>query len=102
MVPATRNVLLETLLRHDEKQEAWKLFHNMLDDHTRPSFEDVNSDTINMMVNECFKEGKIMEAIDVFKRTGKAEKLKPFMMDVAGFNNMITRLCELEMMEEAE
>ncbi|CAA2963708.1 pentatricopeptide repeat-containing At1g10270-like [Olea europaea subsp. europaea] len=102
MVPATQNVLLETLLRHGEKQEAWKLFHDMLDDHTPPTFQAVNSDTINMMVNECFKEGKITEAIDVFKRTGKAEKSKPFMMDVAGFNNMITRLCELGMMEEAE
>ncbi|KAL0454509.1 UNVERIFIED_CONTAM: Pentatricopeptide repeat-containing protein [Sesamum latifolium] len=102
MVPATRNVLLETLLRHGKKKEAWDLFHDMLDDHTPPTFQAVNSDTFNMMVNECFKEGKVEEAMDVFKRAGKGIKSKPFQMDVAGFNNMMARLCELEMMDEAE
>ncbi|KAG8364036.1 hypothetical protein BUALT_Bualt19G0084400 [Buddleja alternifolia] len=102
MVPATRNVLLETLLKHGKKKEAWDLFHDMLDDHTPPTFQAVNSDTFNMMINECFKEGKIEEAMDVFKRAGKGVKSKPFQMDVAGFNNMMTRLCELDMMEEAE
>ncbi|KAL2491085.1 Pentatricopeptide repeat-containing protein [Abeliophyllum distichum] len=102
MVPATRNVLLETLLRHGRKIEAWNLFNDMLDDHTPPSFQAVNSDTFNMMVNECFKEGKVAEAMEVFKRAGKAVKSKPFQMDVAGFNNMIARLCEIGMMDEAE
>ncbi|CAI9765290.1 unnamed protein product [Fraxinus pennsylvanica] len=102
MVPATRNVLLETLLKRDRKKEAWDLFHDMLDDHTPPTFQAVNSDTFNMMVHECFKEGKLTEAIDLFKRAGKAEKSKPFWMDVAVYNSMITRLCELEVMEEAE
>ncbi|KAG6402051.1 hypothetical protein SASPL_138921 [Salvia splendens] len=102
MVPATRNVLLETLLKHGKKDEAWELFHGMLDDHTPPTFQAVNSDTISMMVNECFKEGDVEKAKDVFKRTGKGAKSKPFYMDVAGYNNMITRFCELEMMDEAE
>ncbi|KAI3448374.1 hypothetical protein Pfo_005039 [Paulownia fortunei] len=102
MVPATRNVLLETLLRHGKKKEAWDLFHDMLDDHTPPTFQAVNSDTFNMMVNEYFKEGNVAEAMDVFKRSGKGVKSKPFQMDVAGFNNMMARLCELEMMDEAE
>ncbi|KAL6514722.1 hypothetical protein OROGR_020301 [Orobanche gracilis] len=102
MVPPTRNVLLETLLKHGKKKEAWDLFQDMLDDHTPPTFQAVNSDTINMMVNECFKEGNVEEAIDVFKRSGTAAKSRPFQMDVAGFNNMMLRLCELEMMDEAE
>ncbi|XP_073151483.1 pentatricopeptide repeat-containing protein At1g10270-like [Henckelia pumila] len=102
MVPATRNVLLETLLRHEKHKEAWDLFNDMLDDHTPPTFQAVNSDTFNMMVNECFKEGKAEEATEVFKRSGKGVKSKPFQMDVAGFNNMILRMCELEMMDEAE
>ncbi|KAK6121236.1 hypothetical protein DH2020_045010 [Rehmannia glutinosa] len=68
MVPATRNVLLETLLRHGKKKEAWDLFHDMLDDHTPPTFQAVNSDTFNMMINELFKEGNVAEAMDVFKR----------------------------------
>ncbi|EYU33291.1 hypothetical protein MIMGU_mgv1a018185mg, partial [Erythranthe guttata] len=102
MVPATRNVLLETLLKHGKKKEAWDLFNDMLDDHTPPTFQAVNSETFNMMVNECFKEGKVEEAMEVFKRSGKGVKSKPFQMDVAGFNNMMTRLCELDMMDEAE
>lgn len=102
MVPATRNVLLETLLRHGKKKEAWDLFNDMLDDHTPPTFQAVNSDTFNMMVNECFKEGKVEEAVEVFKRAGKEVKSKPFQMDVAGFNNMMARMAELEMMDEAE
>ncbi|KAL3814552.1 hypothetical protein ACJIZ3_015820 [Penstemon smallii] len=102
MVPATQNVLLETLLRHGKKKEAWDLFHYMLDDHTPPTFQAVNSDTVNMMVNECFKEGKVEEAMEVFKRSGKGLKSKPFQMDVGGFNNMMARLCELDMLEEAE
>ncbi|KAL1542073.1 Pentatricopeptide repeat-containing protein [Salvia divinorum] len=102
MVPATRNVLLETLLKRGEKKEALDLFHGMLDDHTPPTFQAVNSDTISMMVNEYFKEGNVEEAKDVFKRTGKGAKSKPFYMDVAGYNNMITRFCELEMMDEAD
>ncbi|CAA0814084.1 Pentatricopeptide repeat-containing protein [Striga hermonthica] len=101
-VPASRNVILETLLRHGRKKEAWDMFHVMLDEHTPPTFMAVNSDTVNMMVNECFKEGNIEEAVDVFKRCGKGVKSKPFQMDVPGYNNMMMRLCELGMVDEAE
>ncbi|KAL7237913.1 hypothetical protein ACSBR2_004087 [Camellia fascicularis] len=102
MIPATCNVLLEVLLKHGKKTEAWALFDNMLDTHTPPTFQGVNSDTFNIMVNECFKLGKISEAFDVFKKAGKKAGSKPFAMDVAGYNNIITRYCEHEMMEDAE
>ncbi|EPS65161.1 hypothetical protein M569_09617, partial [Genlisea aurea] len=102
MVPATRNVLLETLLKHGRKKESWDLFHDMLDDHTPPTFQAVNSETVSMMVSECIKEGNVEEAMEVFKRSGKGVKSKPFQMDVAGFNSMIARMCELEMMDKAE
>ncbi|KAM3290973.1 pentatricopeptide repeat-containing protein [Capsicum chacoense] len=102
MVPATCNVLLEVLLRHGRETEAWALFDAMLDDHTPPTFQAVNSDTFNLMVNECFRLGKVSEALETFKKVGKGLKTRPFAMDVAGYNNMITRLSELEMMEEAE
>lgn len=102
MVPATCNVLLEVLLKYGKEKEAWQLFDNMLDNHTPPTFQAVNSDTISIMVNECFRLGKIAEAMEVFKKVGKGAKSRPFAMDVAGFNNMIIRLCELEMTEEAE
>ncbi|TMX05597.1 hypothetical protein EJD97_016344 [Solanum chilense] len=102
MVPATCNVLLEVLLRHGRETEAWALFDAMLDDHTPPTFQAVNSDTFNLMVNECFRLGKVSEALETFKKVGKGLKTRPFAMDVAGYNNMITKLSELEMMEEAE
>ncbi|CAH9125554.1 unnamed protein product [Cuscuta epithymum] len=102
MVPVTCNALLEVLLKHGKKKEALDLFDAMLDDHTPPVFQAVNSDTFNIMVNECFKLGKVSEAMETFKKAGKSAKSKPFAMDVAGFNNMIIRLCELGMMEDAE
>ncbi|KAL3515759.1 hypothetical protein ACH5RR_022661 [Cinchona calisaya] len=102
MVPATCNVLLEVLVRHGKENEAWDLFDSMLDNHTPPTFQAVNSDTFNIMVNECFRLGKVSEAMEVFKKVGKAAKSRPFAMDVAGFNNMIARMCEVEKFEEAE
>ncbi|KAL3538482.1 hypothetical protein ACH5RR_001848 [Cinchona calisaya] len=102
MVPATCNVILEVLVRYGKENEAWDLFDSMLDNHTPPTFQAVNSDTFNIMVNELFRLGKVSEAMEVFKKVGKAAKSRPFAMDVAGFNNMIARLCELEMFGEAE
>ncbi|KAK6915870.1 Pentatricopeptide repeat [Dillenia turbinata] len=102
MTPATCNVLLEVLLKHNRKTEAWALFHQMLDTHTPPNFQAVNSDTFNIMVNECFKLGNISEAFDVFKRAGTRPGSKPFAMDTAGYNNIITRYCEHGMLEDAE
>ncbi|KAJ0567909.1 putative tetratricopeptide-like helical domain superfamily [Helianthus annuus] len=102
MVPATCNVLLEVLLKWGRKVEAEALFDSMLDRHTPPVVQAVNSDTFNLMVNECFKEGRELEAYSVFKKAGKAPKSKPFAMDTAGFNNMIMRYCEKDMVDDAE
>ncbi|KAI3695098.1 hypothetical protein L1987_78086 [Smallanthus sonchifolius] len=102
MVPATCNVLLEVLLKWGKKVEAEALFDSMLDRHTPPVVQAVNSDTFNLMVNECFKEGKESEAYGVFKKAGKAPKSKPFAMDTAGFNNIILRYCEKNMVDDAE
>lgn len=102
MVPATCNVLLEVLLKWGRKVEAETLFESMLDRHTPPVVQAVNSDTFNLMVNECFKDGKALEAYAVFKKAGTAPKSKPFAMDTAGFNNMIMRYCECDMVDDAE
>lgn len=102
MIPATCNALLEVLLRHNKKTEAWALFDQMLDSHTPPNFQAVNSDTFNIMVNESFNLGKISEAMGVFKKAGTKPGSKPFAMDVAGYNNIIGKYCEHKMMAEAE
>ncbi|GAV77165.1 PPR domain-containing protein/PPR_1 domain-containing protein/PPR_2 domain-containing protein [Cephalotus follicularis] len=102
MTPITCNTLLEVLLKHGKKQEAWDLFGQMLDNHKPPNTQAVNSDTFNVMVNECFKLQKFSEAIDTFKKVGTAAGSKPFAMDVAGFNNIIARFCEHEMLTEVD
>ncbi|XP_071696860.1 pentatricopeptide repeat-containing protein At1g10270-like [Rutidosis leptorrhynchoides] len=102
MVPATCNVLLEVLLKWGKKAEAEALFNSMLDRHTPPVVQAVNSDTFNLMVNESFKEGKGADAYGVFKKAGTAPKSKPFAMDTAGFNNIIKRYCEVDMVDDAE
>ncbi|KAH9684746.1 pentatricopeptide repeat-containing protein [Citrus sinensis] len=102
MTPATCNTLLEVLLKHEKKEEAQALFEQMLDNHQPPNIQAVNSDTFNIMVNECFKHGKFSEAVETFKKAGTHPKSKPFAMDVAGYNNIIARYCENEMLEEAE
>ncbi|KAJ1415127.1 Tetratricopeptide-like helical domain superfamily [Sesbania bispinosa] len=102
MTPATCNVLLEVLLKHGKRTQAWTLFDQMLDNHTPPNFQAVNSDTFNIMVNECFELGKFDEALATFKKAGTKPNSKPFAMDVAGYNNIIARFCENGMLSEAE
>jgi pentatricopeptide repeat protein len=102
IVPETYNVLLEVLLKHGKEKEAWALFDLMLDKHLLSHAEVVNSDTFNIMVNECFKLGKIEEAIPTFKMVGRRRGSKAFEMDVAGYNNIIARFCENGMLLEAE
>ncbi|KAJ7967952.1 Pentatricopeptide repeat-containing protein family [Quillaja saponaria] len=102
MVPATCNVLLEVLLKHGKKKEAWALFDQMLDNHVTPNFHAVNSDTFNIMVNECFKLGDFSGALATFRKVGTKPKSRAFVMDVAGFNNIIARYCEHGMLSEAE
>lgn len=102
MVPATCNTLMEVLLRHGRKTEAWAMFDQMLDNHTPPTFQAVNSDTFNIMVNECFKNGNFDEAINTFRKIGTKAGSRPFSMDVAGYNNIITRYCEHGMLAEAD
>ncbi|OIW13594.1 hypothetical protein TanjilG_07936 [Lupinus angustifolius] len=102
MTPATCNVLLEVLLKHGKKTEACALFDQMLDNHTPPNFQAVNSDTFNVMVNECFKLGKFAEALTTFRKAGTKPNSKPFAMDVGGYNNIIARFCENGMLSEAE
>ncbi|KAK4799736.1 hypothetical protein SAY86_025101 [Trapa natans] len=102
MVPPTCNTLIQVLLRHGKSTEAWKLFEQMLDNHTPPSFQAVNSETFSLMVNECFKNGKFEEAIATFRKVGTKAGSRPFSMDVAGYNNIITRYCEHGMLAEAD
>ncbi|KAK6915867.1 Pentatricopeptide repeat [Dillenia turbinata] len=89
----TCNVLLELLLKHNRKTEAWALFHQMWKIRS-PYVSAVTSDTFNIMVNGFFRLGNISEAFDVFKLNG--------LNRLATYNNIITRCCEHGMLEDAE
>ncbi|XP_010475886.1 PREDICTED: pentatricopeptide repeat-containing protein At1g10270-like [Camelina sativa] len=102
MHPPTGNVLLEVFLKYGKKAEAWALFNEMLDNHTPPNILSVNSETISIMVNECFKMGEFDEAINTFKKVGSKPTSKPFVMDYVGYCNIVTRFCEQGMLTEAE
>ncbi|KAL0694496.1 hypothetical protein Bca4012_061676 [Brassica carinata] len=102
MYPHTGNVLLEVFLKYGKKAEAWALFDEMLDNHTPPSILSVNSETVSIMVNECFKMGRFEEAVDAFKKVGSKPTSRPFVMDYVGYCNIVTRFCEHGMLPEAE
>lgn len=62
--------------------------------NTRQLSKGLIQTAFDIMVKECFKLRKISEAFDVFKEVGKKPGSKPFAMDVAGYNNIITLYCE--------
>ncbi|KAJ4895559.1 Pentatricopeptide repeat-containing protein [Raphanus sativus] len=102
MHPHTGNMLIEVFLKYGKKDEAWGLFNEMLDNHTPPNILSVNSETISLMVNECFKMGEFSEAIETFKKVGRNPTSRPFVMDYGGYSNIVTRFCEHGMLPEAE
>ncbi|KAG0496585.1 hypothetical protein HPP92_001276 [Vanilla planifolia] len=97
MTPATCNVLLETLLKHDKLIEADKLFDHMLDEHKPPVFMGLNLETYKIMTNHFLQQERFAEAIEVFRRTG----VKPLPKNVAAYNHIIQHLCENGMQTDA-
>ncbi|PKA59276.1 Pentatricopeptide repeat-containing protein [Apostasia shenzhenica] len=98
MTPVTCNALLQTLLKHGKEVEAYKLFDQMLDEHKPPVFTALNTETYNVMVDHCFSLGKFSEAIEVFHTTG----VKPLSLDQKCFVNIIGKLRENGLIEDAE
>lgn len=97
----TGNALLQLLLRYGKKTEAWELFHRILD-CVGPGRSEVpkvmDSETIDIMVRECFEEGRFREGIETFyKVKAKVGSLKPL-----DYSNVITKCCEQGMLSEAE
>lgn len=64
-------------------------FDSMLDNRIQPNFEEVNSNSFNIMVNKCLELRKFEEVIPTFQKVGTKPNSKPFQMDVAGYNNLI-------------
>ncbi|CAA7050712.1 unnamed protein product [Microthlaspi erraticum] len=92
------NALLSVLLRYGRKTEAWLLFSQMmLEQSSFPELCKGDSGSCNIMVNECFKLGKITEAVEIFRKA-VGTLTNPQLC----YRNMITRFCEQGMLSEAE
>jgi len=102
MRPETGRLLLEVLLIFGKKTEAWDLFHDMLDNHTPPTFHGVDSDIFVLMVDECLKLGKVDEALATLKKVGTKPDSRPFFLDIDGNSKLISIFCKYDMFSEAE
>ncbi|XP_019101983.1 PREDICTED: pentatricopeptide repeat-containing protein At1g10270-like [Camelina sativa] len=99
MSATTGNTLLKILLDNGKKSEAWELFDEMINNTTydgllgakRRTFD---SETFNIMVNECFKLGNFTKAMETFVLGAS--------FGASGYSNIIERFCERGMMSEAE
>ncbi|KFK37331.1 hypothetical protein AALP_AA4G242800 [Arabis alpina] len=97
------NTLLKVLLRHGKKPEAWSLFKQMREQSKFPRLEEYrdarkfDSETCNIMVNECFKLGQISEATEIFHKV-----IGTISDPQLCYRNMITRFCKQGMLSEAE
>ncbi|XP_010418613.1 PREDICTED: pentatricopeptide repeat-containing protein At1g10270-like [Camelina sativa] len=93
----TGNTLLQLFLKYGKRTEAWTLFYQMLERRNeQPSRFD--SETCNIMVNECFKLGEISEAIKTFDKVKTVEDDESQLC----YANILARLCEQGMLPEAE
>ncbi|KFK35295.1 hypothetical protein AALP_AA5G266100 [Arabis alpina] len=92
----TVNTLLDLLLKYGRKTEAWSLFKEVLDSE---EMFILNSDTLNIMVNECFKMGRFDQAVQTFN---KVKASKSNYIQVSCYTNIITRFSECGMLLEAE
>ncbi|XP_010418724.1 PREDICTED: pentatricopeptide repeat-containing protein At1g10270-like [Camelina sativa] len=97
------NTLLKVLLRYGKKTEAWSLFSQMLEQSRFRGLEGYcnarkfDSESCNIMVNECFKLGHVSQAINIF------HKIVGTISDPQlCYRNMITRFCEHGMLSDAE
>ncbi|KAG7594944.1 Pentatricopeptide repeat [Arabidopsis thaliana x Arabidopsis arenosa] len=90
------NALLVLFLKYGKKTEAWSLFNEVSHSEGMNNFDE---NTLNIMVNECFKIGRFDWAIQIFYKV-KASKLKN--PDVTCYRNIITRLNKLGILFEAE
>lgn len=83
------NKLVEVLFKHGQTSFGWAYFRGMLEENM------FDSKTINIAVNEYFKQGEFGEALETLKRS------PPGIMS-GSLSNIIARFCERGMASEAE
>ncbi|XP_023637991.1 pentatricopeptide repeat-containing protein At3g60980, mitochondrial isoform X2 [Capsella rubella] len=102
----TGNALLVVLLKYGEKKLAWELYNEML------KKSEPDSDTIKIMVDECFDMGRFKEAVDTYVDASDAyiyikccQGADSFSFPVFSGGYVIARCCEsgiAEMWDTAE
>ncbi|ESQ28926.1 hypothetical protein EUTSA_v10023497mg [Eutrema salsugineum] len=93
------NSLLQLFLSYGKKKEAWELFHRIVDGFYKKTMGGVVSETIDIMVRECFNDGRFREGIETFYQV-KAKVGSS--LKALDYNNVITRCCEQGLLSEAE
>ncbi|KAG2332088.1 hypothetical protein Bca52824_003268 [Brassica carinata] len=97
------NALLKMLLSYGKKTEAWLLFGQILEESKYPGLEKCwnprkfDSESCNIMVNECFKLGKISEAVEIFHKA-----VGTISYPQLCYRNLIARFCEQDLLSKAE
>ncbi|KAF6170588.1 hypothetical protein GIB67_021460 [Kingdonia uniflora] len=92
------NLMLDGLSKNGKFDEALRLFDRMLEEHNPPRLICVDLGSFKIMVDEYCRQGRLMDAINVFRIMGE-KRCKP---DTSSFNNLIKQLCGSEMLPEAE
>ncbi|KAJ4900034.1 Pentatricopeptide repeat-containing protein [Raphanus sativus] len=87
---------LKVLLKYGKKTQAWALFDYMLD-----NFDEcigLGNETLNMMMDECIKEGRFSDALNILAKS----KAKSKYLHVGAYRNLITNFCLNGRLSEAE
>ncbi|XP_010473142.1 PREDICTED: pentatricopeptide repeat-containing protein At1g10270-like [Camelina sativa] len=100
--PTGTHALLQVLLDYGKKTEAWELFDHLLDDDSKKVIFRCDTDTLNLMVNECFKMGRFYAAIHTFKRVRPHKMKRQCQQQEKLYQNIIARFCEVGLLYEAE
>ncbi|KAF3594469.1 hypothetical protein DY000_02026720 [Brassica cretica] len=58
---------LEVLLKYGKKTQAWALFEYMLDNYDECI--GLGDETVNLMLNECIKEGQFSDAVNILAKS---------------------------------
>ncbi|KAF6165187.1 hypothetical protein GIB67_000771 [Kingdonia uniflora] len=92
------NLILDGLSKNGKFDEALRLFDRMLEEHNLPRLICMGFGSFKIMVDEYCRQGRLMDAINVFKIMGET-RYKP---TTSSFYNLMKQLCGNEMVSEAD
>ncbi|EOA25660.1 hypothetical protein CARUB_v10019011mg [Capsella rubella] len=96
----TVNTVLQILLKHGKKTEAWSLYDKLcgtcdIEQKEAGASRDLDQETHCIMIGECFETGEISKAMEITRKEARAGHY-------GCYETLVTRLVRQEMMTEAE